>query len=130
MKNDANLTPAEAAKMLQDSGAYRPRGPWEEQSFADKRRAEEEQERAKREAELRELEKQAGPCPFCGGRAKRLFESLGDRCAYAHEVTYRCTSCGASVSACGDSSKGGYADNSTVEQRALGAWNKRARRAK
>lgn len=130
MKNDANLTPAEAARMLQDSGAYRPRGPWEEQSFAEMRRAEEERERVKREAELMEIEKQALPCPFCGGRAKRLFESLGDRYSYAHEVTYRCMSCGASRSACGDTSKNGYADNSTVEQRALAAWNGRVGRAK
>lgn len=67
------------------------------------------------------------PCPFCGGRAKREMECLDERFAYADRITYRCTCCGVKVSAMGDTSKGGYADNSKVEQRALSAWNRRAK---
>lgn len=65
-------------------------------------------------------------CPFCGGEAKS-FDFTGDeRDGYRKVVTIVCTPCGASVSAAGDTSRGGYADNSTVKQRAIGKWNARA----
>lgn len=65
------------------------------------------------------------PCPFCGGEASKESKGLGDAYAYASEVSYTCKSCGCSRAATGDTSKGGYADNSTVEKRALKAWNTR-----
>jgi Lar family restriction alleviation protein len=68
---------------------------------------------------------QALPCPFCGGRSLREKTTLDERFGYADKVTYRCAGCGVSVSAAGDTSKGGYADNSAVEERALTAWNRR-----
>jgi Lar family restriction alleviation protein len=71
-------------------------------------------------------EKQLKPCPFCGSSPKREKETLDERFAYADRVTFRCTGCGVSISAVGDTSKPGYADNRTVEARALEAWNRRA----
>ncbi|NML34886.1 Lar family restriction alleviation protein [Paraburkholderia antibiotica] len=65
-------------------------------------------------------------CPFCGGHANLYKEGLDERFAYADRITYRCSGCGASVSAMGIIPHGGYADNSTVEKRALDAWNRRA----
>ena len=66
------------------------------------------------------------PCPFCGGKALRSSETLDERYGYAKRVTYRCTGCGCERGAVGDTSRPGYADNSTVEQRARNAWNRRA----
>jgi Lar family restriction alleviation protein len=65
------------------------------------------------------------PCPFCGGSPTRHKENLGDRNAYAYRIDIECSSCGASIFAEGDRSRGGYADNSTVEKRASEAWNRR-----
>ena len=65
------------------------------------------------------------PCPFCGGKAKKHFNSGDERNAYAHTVFYRCETCFVQRGATGDTSKRGYADNSTVEQRAIKAWNQR-----
>lgn len=66
------------------------------------------------------------PCPFCGGSPERVYRHGDERYAYADTVKYRCTSCNASSGeACGDTSKGGYADNRTVERRAVEAWNRR-----
>jgi len=65
------------------------------------------------------------PCPFCDGAAKRSVENLDERFGYAKRVTYSCTVCGLRLSTMGDTSKPGYADNSTMEQRALEAWNRR-----
>ena len=66
------------------------------------------------------------PCPFCGGKAKISRESLDERYGYADKVKVQCTACGVAVSAVGDTSKPGYADNSTVEKRATDAWNRRS----
>lgn len=66
------------------------------------------------------------PCPFCGDMPVKL-KSYGDeRDGYADCVSYVCKTCGCARGARGDSSKGGYADNSGVEQKALDAWNTRA----
>jgi Lar family restriction alleviation protein len=66
------------------------------------------------------------PCPFCGAQPKINRMNLDERHAYANQVTVQCPSCGTSQSAVGDTSKPGYADNSTTEQRAIAAWNRRA----
>lgn len=66
------------------------------------------------------------PCPFCGARAKIGRETLDERFAYADKVTVFCIKCSTSKSALGDTSKPGYADNSTVEARAVEQWNSRA----
>ena len=65
-------------------------------------------------------------CPFCGSAPKKVKTSLGERFWYADEVMYVCTGCRCSRGARGDTSNPGYADNSTVERRALEAWNTRA----
>lgn len=131
MINDMNPTPAEADRMLQEAGAYAPRDDRERQILAENvRKIEEAETRRMREAGLRALVGQALPCPFCGGKASRRSENLGDRFAYAYEVTYACRSCGASLSVRGYTDKPGYADNSTVEERALAAWNKAVRDAR
>lgn len=65
------------------------------------------------------------PCPFCGGQAKSRRETLDERYAYADVVEVQCNACDASVSATGDTSKPGYADNSTTEKRAIAKWNSR-----
>lgn len=65
------------------------------------------------------------PCPFCGGTPVRDRRGLSEVYAYADQVTYKCSGCGVERSAIGDTSKRGYADNSTVEQRAIAAWNRR-----
>jgi len=66
------------------------------------------------------------PCPFCGTLPEKKRTGLDERFAYADVVTYECPECGCSRSARGDTSKGGYADNSTVEKRAIERWNQRA----
>ena len=66
------------------------------------------------------------PCPFCGGKAQQIKKRLDERFAYAEEVSCGCVACGYSLSAVGDTSKPGYADNSTVEARAVAKWNRRA----
>lgn len=65
-------------------------------------------------------------CPFCGGIPKMIKASGDERDGYADRISFVCQSCGCSRGACGDTSKAGYADNSTVERRALSAWNTRA----
>jgi hypothetical protein len=64
-------------------------------------------------------------CPFCGSQPKMRTETLDERFAYANQVTIQCQSCGCSRSAVGDTSKPGYADNSTTERRAIEAWSRR-----
>lgn len=71
------------------------------------------------------MAEQPKPCPFCGGKPERVAKRLDERFAYAIEVAYVCR-CGCRRVALGDSSKGGYADNSKVEDLALSAWNTRA----
>lgn len=67
------------------------------------------------------------PCPLCRGRANKTRTSLGERCGYADKVKIQCVICGCSIEAVGEDSKNGsYADNSTVEKRAIAAWNTRA----
>ena len=66
------------------------------------------------------------PCPFCGNGAHKISKSLDERFGYALEVSYGCPVCGFRLAARGDSSKGGYADNSGVEEAALRKWNTRA----
>jgi Lar family restriction alleviation protein len=66
------------------------------------------------------------PCPFCGGNPTIARKGLSEVVAYADEVAIQCTKCGARKSAVGDYSKPGYADNSTVQQRAIAAWNTRS----
>ena len=65
------------------------------------------------------------PCPFCGGPAKPNNTYGDERDGYTQTVTVRCNGCGARVTASGDTSKGGYADNSTAEARAIEAWDRR-----
>lgn len=65
------------------------------------------------------------PCPFCGGKAQRFKAGLDERFSYADEVKYSCNSCSYGLAARGDTSKPGYANNSTVEARALERWNRR-----
>lgn len=65
------------------------------------------------------------PCPFCGAQPIKERVGLSEVYAYADKVTFRCQECGCARGAIGDHSKGGYADNSTVEDRALEAWNTR-----
>ncbi len=66
------------------------------------------------------------PCPFCGGTPVKRRSSGDERDGYADRVSYACPSCGCSQGAIGDTSKGGYADNSKVESQALARWNTRA----
>lgn len=66
------------------------------------------------------------PCPFCKGEAKLHQLSGDERDAYADSAKCSCSQCGASSAwASGDTSKPGYADNSTVVARAIAAWNRR-----
>lgn len=64
-------------------------------------------------------------CPFCGIAPLKKSETLDERYAYARLVKYECPKCNCSQRAMGDTSKGGYADNSTVDERALAAWQQR-----
>lgn len=66
------------------------------------------------------------PCPFCGRTPVKRHSSGDERDGYADRVTYSCSSCGCSQGAIGDTSKGGYADNSKVDSHALARWNTRA----
>ena len=66
------------------------------------------------------------PCPFCGGEVHKTSKSLDERFGYALEVSYECPVCWCRLTARGDSSNGGYADNSGVEEAALRKWNTRA----
>jgi len=70
-------------------------------------------------------ENQLLPCPFCGTAPRTRIEQLSERYAYAERVICECPNCGCAQSAIGDTSKGGYADNSTVKSRANAAWNRR-----
>lgn len=64
-------------------------------------------------------------CPFCGSEPKIIREDLDERFSYAKKVTYKCPSCLCERSAIGVIGKSGYADNSTVEKRALDSWQTR-----
>lgn len=66
------------------------------------------------------------PCPFCAGAPKVIIESGDERVGYANTVKVQCSSCGATIMASGDTSKPGYADNSTTGTRARAKWNRRA----
>jgi len=79
----------------------------------------------KLEIEITEENKQLKPCPFCGTKPEKKKKGLGDQYGYADQVTYLCPKCGCSQSARGITSGYGYADNSTVEKRALTAWQTR-----
>lgn len=65
-------------------------------------------------------------CPFCGGEPKVTRTAGDERDGYALRISYVCKGCGCSRGAVGESGKGGYADNSAVDLRALAAWNTRA----
>lgn len=65
------------------------------------------------------------PCPFCGTQPIKTRTGLSEVYAYADKVVYNCPGCGCSRGAVGDTSKGGYADNSKVEALALDHWNMR-----
>jgi phage/plasmid primase-like uncharacterized protein len=65
------------------------------------------------------------PCPFCGKPGVKHRRSGDERDGYADKVTYQCSGCGCGLSAEGDKSKGGYADNSKVDEKALALWNTR-----
>ena len=65
-------------------------------------------------------------CPFCGCEPKATRTSGDERDGYALRISYVCAGCGCSRGAVGESGKGWYADNSTVDLRALAAWNTRA----
>lgn len=79
--------------------------------------------RGKAGSELSEVVRR---CPFCGGEAKRRQGACSEIDGYAEHVFYRCQSCGVERGAGGITRGYGYADNSTVEERALAAWNQRA----
>lgn len=64
------------------------------------------------------------PCPFCGGKPVKQKEGLSEVYGYADRVSYTCKDCGCTRGAQGISGNG-YADNSTVEARALERWNTR-----
>ncbi len=64
-------------------------------------------------------------CPFCGTDPIKTTKSLDERFGYANEVTISCGSCGCTKSEMGDTSRPGYANNSTTEKRAVKAWNTR-----
>lgn len=66
------------------------------------------------------------PCPFCGSQPRKQRTGLSEVYAYADKVVYTCPKCGCSRGAVGDTSKGGYADNSKVDEQAKQAWNNRA----
>jgi len=65
------------------------------------------------------------PCPFCGGKPNKQRASGDERDGYADRVAYVCSGCGCAKGAKGDTSKGGYADNSKIEAQAVAAWNSR-----
>lgn len=66
-------------------------------------------------------------CPFCGGAAWIDRTNGDERVSYQARAFGACANCGArSAVAVGDTSKGPYADNSTVEKRAALNWNTRA----
>lgn len=65
------------------------------------------------------------PCPFCGSQPRKQRAGLSEVYAYADKVVYTCPKCGCSRGAVGDTSKGGYADNSKVDEQAKQAWNNR-----
>jgi hypothetical protein len=65
------------------------------------------------------------PCPFCGGKPHMSRRGLSEVHAYADEVKIQCGTCSVYRSAMGDTSKPGYADNSTVEARVIEKWNTR-----
>lgn len=67
------------------------------------------------------------PCPFCGCSAKYSYEHGDERDGYTNRAIYTCNGCGVSVSASGDTSKGGYADNTKIEAQALAKWNRRTK---
>ena len=69
------------------------------------------------------------PCPFCGGKPHMSRRGLSEVHAYADEVKIQCGTCSVYRSAMGDTSKPGYADNSTVEARAIEKWNTRTHSA-
>lgn len=64
-------------------------------------------------------------CPFCGERPTVHRISGDERDGYADKVVIKCESCGCSQFTSGDTSKGGYADNSKVEAKAAAKWNRR-----
>lgn len=67
------------------------------------------------------------PCPFCSGKATLSKIDGDERNGYATSASCVCGSCNArSRWESGDTSKPGYADNSTVEARAVAAWDARA----
>jgi hypothetical protein len=66
------------------------------------------------------------PCPFCGGKPIKRISHGDERNAYANTASISCEKCGCTRSAAGDTSKRGYADNSTIDVRAIEAWNTRA----
>jgi len=66
------------------------------------------------------------PCPLDNGRAVLSVRADDERNAYCEHATVACTTCGCSVTRSGDTSKGGYADNSRVKADAIAAWNRRS----
>lgn len=67
------------------------------------------------------------PCPFCGDQPAKVKYSGDERNGYADTTVYCCRGCGARVFTVGiPGKKTAYADNSTVDERALAKWNKRA----
>lgn len=64
-------------------------------------------------------------CPFCGEHATISVRSGDERDGYCDTHTITCSGCGCRISASGDTSKGGYADNSKVRSNLLTKWNKR-----
>ena len=65
------------------------------------------------------------PCPFCGGEAVKRQKSGDERDGYSKHVYYECKECLVWRGARGESDGYGYADNSTVDERALKRWNER-----
>ena len=73
------------------------------------------------------MDEELKPCPFCGGAGLMCRESGDERVSYQARAWVACRSCGSrGVVAYGDTSKGGYADNTGVELRATEQWNTRS----
>lgn len=66
------------------------------------------------------------PCPLCNSNNIKCSTRTGnEQIGYADTVTIACDDCGCNISRRGDTSKGGYADNSKCKREALNAWNMR-----
>lgn len=64
-------------------------------------------------------------CPLCDRMVTISKRSGDERDGYQDTLTVSCTSCGCNASVSGDTSKGGYADNSNLREKLYAKWSKR-----